>query len=1775
MLALRFHLVQSLPRASKLSGAFQQAPLPLAHSACKLQQTRNRCTEPVNRLQGCCVRRRLRLGAQSGLGAKIPEGFGIGAQKPKGGPSKYRGVVWHKSNSKWEARIYDNGKQRFLGYFLSEEEAAHMYDAVAIKMHGNTAKLNFPFGQHPSALRADSASTPRLASQLKRASSAPAAVSPKTALPFALPSAAALAAAGRKGFGPQKGRALPIKGSSKFRGVSWNSNCCKWRAQVWKGSEVHHLGYYEDEEEAARAYDRAVQELRGPDANVNFPTPEQLSNANKKKSTRKSRSLSAQLYDNDDAMSEESQFFGVSWNPATHKWLAELWNGVKYLLLGSFEEEAQAAQAYDRACLSLYGEAAERAGTAEHAGSGAGAATRLQRSESTPTSGLRGDLPGGMPAASREAIMLPPRLSCDELGGPLDPLEGQVGGLDRRRSGRVSDADASAAAAALAAMYSVPAGAAEPGKGPGSARLPASRSGSDPSSLSKSSHYKGVSWHKHSHKWYAYIQSGGKMRGLGYFDLQEDAARAYDCEARKVHGSKAVVNFKGGVEEAAAAPVLPGPDGPADLGMKRAASDGISAGHTTQYIGVSWDAQKQQWFAHTTSDGKQQVLGWFDSDKEAAEAYDRAQLIFLGLHAETNFPLNAHLADPQMDLMQLLDTLGPSGVAPVTVSAFAAAAEAPLPSHHPASSRATPERSLRPASPQRPASSTKASSKQPGGQSSTATARAGGHSSGPSPSMLDILPSGHPDPEQALETLRQHAVALARKNIPPMPPAMEALTQAADLVTPQSTPPRGSGRSGRSANNTGSRSQSSRGGTPRKLDSAASKVTSRYKGVSWNHGCAKWVAVAWDRDSKCARHIGSFESEEEAARAFDAEALRMLGADAGVNFRDSAVKWLKEHPGQDTSPTATKGSSQYRGVSWHERSGRWEVRVWGEGKQHFVGSFDCELDAARGYDRAILRLRGTDPRSMSRLNFPPSDYDLEALDAATPSPDEAPLQAPRLGSMDSEAAAAEGLASLEDLSAAAVEAAEAAEAAQDQQADALGTGSALTPSATPTLSEQQQQRQQAPQAVEEPSPNLKGGLVRRSSQFKGVSWCEKGRKWRALLWDGTKQRFLGHFLAEEEAARTYDRAIIAIRGSDARTNFALSEYEEDGSLHPEIIASLDRNAENWGKRVPATPNKSSPGTSVFRGVSLNKGSGKWEARIRERGRNHYLGSYDVEEEAARAFDLAALALRGVDAQINFPPQDYTAEAVAAAAPRLGHSPQKTLEDSVDVLASLQATTARRGFRKVPGVTWDRRKGKWRAQIGVSDKHEPTWASFDTEAAAVEAYELYAAKKFVKTDAPGPSRSPGPQPSSSSGPQPTLSGPQQQAQSRSPGPQPSAPAPAGPQHMLPPLGLAAEAEADAAALEAGSPLGAMSDQRSRQAGGDDDADRDSADSTPPLRASQRTPGKGAPGGAGPRFSIPATPGGRVVPHARGSSQYKGVSWSERSAKWRAQLWFENKVHHLGFYDDEIEAAKAYDAAVVELRGTTNATNFLHTAANAKAATPRGSRRAQVEGRATGILSQGGDPAAGASSLARAATAAAAAAGSAVAAKGSSSFRGVRWHERNTKWETRIFDGHKQVSLGYFDSETDAARAYDDMAIKLRGPYALTNFPASDYGITPKKRRRAAEAEEPTAQQAAASSGWGAKRPRGHNSRQPSSQPQQATGKLTPGPAPAGLLQPAAPGALPAAPYAAEYAAYDALLSAQRAWQPPPSPTSEEMQGGNAGGGPSAKSARSMIEFTASY
>ncbi len=59
--------------------------------------------------------------------------------------------------------------------------------------------------------------------------------------------------------------------SSKYRGVSWHKRQRRWMAVISVNGRARTLGYYRDEKEAARAFDRAAKELRGEFAVLNFP----------------------------------------------------------------------------------------------------------------------------------------------------------------------------------------------------------------------------------------------------------------------------------------------------------------------------------------------------------------------------------------------------------------------------------------------------------------------------------------------------------------------------------------------------------------------------------------------------------------------------------------------------------------------------------------------------------------------------------------------------------------------------------------------------------------------------------------------------------------------------------------------------------------------------------------------------------------------------------------------------------------------------------------------------------------------------------------------------------------------------------------------------------------------------------------------------------------------------------------------------------------------------------------------------------------------------------------------------------------------------------------------------------------------------------------------------------------------------------------------------------------------------------------------------------------
>lgn len=64
-------------------------------------------------------------------------------------------------------------------------------------------------------------------------------------------------------------RITKTRGTSQYRGVSWDSKVKKWRACIVLECKLRHLGYYKSEHRAAIVYNDAAKELFGEFSRLN------------------------------------------------------------------------------------------------------------------------------------------------------------------------------------------------------------------------------------------------------------------------------------------------------------------------------------------------------------------------------------------------------------------------------------------------------------------------------------------------------------------------------------------------------------------------------------------------------------------------------------------------------------------------------------------------------------------------------------------------------------------------------------------------------------------------------------------------------------------------------------------------------------------------------------------------------------------------------------------------------------------------------------------------------------------------------------------------------------------------------------------------------------------------------------------------------------------------------------------------------------------------------------------------------------------------------------------------------------------------------------------------------------------------------------------------------------------------------------------------------------------------------------------------------------------
>lgn len=239
-------------------------------------------------------------------------------------------------------------------------------------------------------------------------------------------------------------------------------------------------------------------------------------------------------------------------------------------------------------------------------------------------------------------------------------------------------------------------------------------------------------------------------------------------------------------------------------------------------------------------------------------------------------------------------------------------------------------------------------------------------------------------------------------------------------------------------------------------------------------------------------------------------------------------------------------------------------------------------------------------------------------------------------------------------------------------------------------------------------------------------------------------------------------------------------------------------------------------------------------------------------------------------------------------------------------------------------------------------------------------------------------------------------------------------------------------------------------------------------------------------------------GGAAPRRR--SRYRGVTWAAGKRAWRVQMREAGRNVHIGYFDDEAAAARAYDASVrasilagrrARSAAVYNFPEAAATAAPAPAAAPeqlpRSARGARKRSAALRRAAAAAEPSSGEEGPLSAAAAAAARAGAAVppdgaegtggaggvaapdvqtprrsgararAASRRSRFKGVTWNAGRAQWlatapRSSAASSPGAHAIGFFAREADAAAAVDEATRAHGAANAPMNFPrAGERGV----------------------------------------------------------------------------------------------------------------------------
>jgi hypothetical protein len=136
-----------------------------------------------------------------------------------------------------------------------------------------------------------------------------------------------------------------------------------------------------------------------------------------------------------------------------------------------------------------------------------------------------------------------------------------------------------------------------------------------------------------------------------------------------------------------------------------------------------------------------------------------------------------------------------------------------------------------------------------------------------------------------------------------------------------------------------------------------------------------------------------------------------------------------------------------------------------------------------------------------------------------------------------------------------------------------------------------------------------------ASGYKGVSYLNRDRRWVAWIHVDGRNRYIGSYTSEVEAAYYYNLKAQEVFGE---------------------FAWLNPLPDNFAPSAGSTAKKRSDSSVPYVGIKRDQyNKAKWNAGITADGTRIHLGTFTDPEEAAYVYDQAAIQLRGGKAKLNF------------------------------------------------------------------------------------------------------------------------------------------------------------------------------------------------------------------------------------------------------------------------------------------------------------------------------------------------------------------------------------------------------------------------------------------------------------------------------------------------------------------------------------------------------------